>query len=125
MPDMPAVKLAREWIAAYAEKIIHSYACQGLPPSPKGLTMQSLADALHVSRSLLKIRFRKVKEEGVATAIRRRKLEEVCRMLRETDLPIGEISTRCGFPVPTHLNALFRRTFGTTLRAYRNTNRNS
>ena len=40
-------------------------------------------------------------------------------MLKETNLPIGEIAPRCGFPVPTHLNALFRRTFGTTLRAYR------
>ncbi|MBR2838404.1 MAG: helix-turn-helix transcriptional regulator [Kiritimatiellae bacterium] len=107
-----------------AEKLIHSYACQGLPPSPKGLTVQSLADALHVSRSLLKIRFRKVREEGVAAVIRRRKLEEVCRMLKETDLPIGEIAARCGFPVPTHLNALFRRTFGTTLRAYRTSSHN-
>lgn len=102
-----------------AEKLIHSYACQGLPPSPKGLTVQSLADALHVSRSLLKIHFSKVKEEGVAAVIRRRKLEEVCRLLRETNLPIGEIATRCGFPVPTHLNAIFRRAFGTTLRDYR------
>lgn len=102
-----------------AEKLIHSYACQGLPPSPKGLTVQSLADALHVSRSLLKIHFSKVKEEGVAAVIRRRKLEEVCRLLRETDLPIGEIAARCGFPVQTHLNAIFRRTYGTTLRTYR------
>jgi hypothetical protein len=73
---------------------------------------------------ILKIRFRKVREEGVAAVIRRRKLEEVCHMLRETDLPIGEIAARCGFPVPTHLNALFRRTFGTTLRAYRTSSHN-
>ena len=45
-------------------------------------------------------------------------------MLKETDLPVGEIATRCGFPVPTHLNALFRRTFGTTLRAYLISNHN-
>jgi len=107
-----------------AEKIIHSHACQGLPPSSKGLTVQSLASALHVSRSLLEMRFSTVRSEGVATAIRRRKLEEVCRMLKETDLPIGEIAARCGFPVPTHLNALFRRTFGTTLRAYRTSSHN-
>ena len=107
-----------------AEKLIRSYACQGLPPSPKGLTVQSLAAALHVSRSLLEMRFSKVREEGVAAAIRRRKLEEVCRMLKETNLPIGEIAYRCGFPVQTHLNALFRRTFGTTLRAYRTSNHN-
>ena len=102
-----------------AEKLIHSHACQGLPPSPKGLTVQSLAAALHVSRSLLEMRFSKVREEGVAVAIRRRKLEEVCRMLKETDLPIGEIAERCGFPAQTHLNALFRRTFGTTMREWR------
>ena len=102
-----------------AEKLIHSHACQGLPPSPKGLTVQSLAAALHVSRSLLEMRFGKVRGEGVAAAIRRRKIEEVCRMLKETDLPIGEIAYRCGFPVQTHLNAIFRRTYGTTLRAYR------
>ena len=106
-----------------AEKLISAHACQGLPPSPRGLTVQSLAAALHVSRSLLEMHFGKVREEGVATAIRRRKLEEVCRMLRETDLPIGEIAYRCGFPVQTHLNALFRRTFGTTLRAYRTASR--
>ena len=102
-----------------AEKLIHSYACQGLPPSPKGLTVQSLAAALHVSRSLLEMRFGTVLGEGAAEAIRRQKLDEVCRLLKETDMPIGEIAYRCGFPVKTHLNALFRRTFGTTLRAYR------
>lgn len=105
-----------------AEKLIHSHACQGLPPSPKGLTVQSLAAALHVSRSLLEMRFSKVREEGVAAAIRRRKLKEVCRMLKETDLPIGEIAYRCGFPVQTHLNAVFRRTFGTTMREWRKEN---
>jgi LacI family transcriptional regulator len=107
-----------------AEKYINANACQGLPPSPKGLVPSALAAALKVSRRYLEIRFKKVKGEGIAEAIRRRKLEEVCRMLKETDLPIGEIATRCGFPVPTHLNALFRRTFGTTLRAYRTSSPN-
>ena len=102
-----------------AEKLIHAHACQGLPPSSKGLTVQSLAAALHVSRSLLEMRFSAVMGEGVAAAIRRRKLKEVCRMLRETNMPIGEIAAQCGFPVQTHLNAIFRRTFGTTLRDYR------
>ena len=81
--------------------------------------MQSLAAALHVSRNLLEMRFGKVRKEGVATAIRRQKLAEVCRMLTDTDLPICEIAERCGFPAQTHLNALFRRTFGTTLRKWR------
>ena len=102
-----------------AEKFINANSCQGLPPSPKGLTPSALATALKVSRRYLEIRFKEVKGEGIAEAIRRRKLEEVCRLLRETDLPIGEIASRCGFPVQTHLNAVFRRIYGTTLRAYR------
>ena len=103
-----------------AEKYINANACHGMPPSPKGLLPSALAAALKVSRRYLEIRFKEVKGEGIAETIRHRKLEEVCRLLRETDLPIGEIAARCGFPVPTHLNALFRRTFGTTLRDYRN-----
>ena len=46
-------------------------------------------------------------------------------MLKETDLPIGEIATRCGFPVQTHLNAIFRRNYGTTLRAYRQSSKST
>ena len=106
-----------------AEKYINANACQGLPPSPKGLVPSALATALKVSRRYLEIRFKEVKGEGIAEAIRRRKLEEVCRLLRETDLPIGEIASRCGFPVQTHLNAIFRRTFGCTLRTYRQSNK--
>ena len=108
-----------------AEKYINANACQGMPPSPKGLLPSALAAALKVSRRYLEIRFKEVKGEGIAEAIRRRKLEEVCRMLKETDLPIGEIATRCGFPVQTHLNAIFRRNYGTTLRAYRQSSKST
>ena len=108
-----------------AEKYINANACQGLSPSPKGLVPSALAAALKVSRRYLEIRFKEVKGEGVAEAIRRRKLEEVCRLLRETDLPIGEIASRCGFPVQTHLNAIFRRTYGCTLRSYRQSSENT
>ena len=108
-----------------AEKYINANACQGLSPSPKGLVPSALAAALKVSRRYLEIRFKQVKGEGIAEAIRRRKLEEVCRMLKETDLPIGEIATRCGFPVQTHLNAIFRRNYGTTLRAYRQSSKST
>jgi LacI family transcriptional regulator len=106
-------------LATAAEKLIRLHACRGLPPSPKGLTLKSLAAALNVSRSLLELRFSTVHGEGVSADIRREKLKEVCRLLTDTDLPIGQIAYRCGFPTQTHLNALFRRTFGSTLREYR------
>lgn len=111
-------------LATAAEKLIRLHACRGLPPSPKGLTLKSLAAALNVSRSLLELRFSTVHGEGVAAAIRREKLKEVCRQLKDTDLPIGDIAYRCGFPAQTHLNALFRRTFGCSLREYRSSHKN-
>ena len=103
-----------------AEKLILAHACRGLDgDSPRGLVPDALAAALHVSRRLLELRFREVRGEGVAEAIRRRRLAEVCRLLRETDIPVGEIAFRCGFPVQTHFNALFRRTYGCSPREWR------
>ncbi|MBR3085878.1 MAG: helix-turn-helix transcriptional regulator, partial [Kiritimatiellae bacterium] len=107
-----------------AEKYINANACQGMPPSPKGLLPSALAAALKVSRRYLEIRFKEVKGEGIAEAIRRRKLEEVCRLLRETDLPIGEIAARVSFGEPRSLANAFRRRFGSGMREWRKAIRN-
>ncbi len=95
-----------------AEKIVESRACEGLTP-------ETLAATLHVSRRLLSLRFREVRGEGVAEAIRRRKFEEARRQLRETDRPIGVIADMCGFPAVAHFCAAFGRAFGCSPRAWR------
>ena len=97
-----------------AQNIIREKACGGLTPP-------ELAATLKVSRRLLEMRFREVLDTGVAEAIRNEKLAEVCRRLKETNRPIGEMSYACGFETPTHLKALFRKTFGMTMRAWRTT----
>ena len=95
-----------------AQKMIREKACSGITP-------QGIADALNVSRRLIEMRFREVLDVGVAEAIRAEKLKEVCRRLKETNRPIDEISYACGFETPTHLKALFRKTFGMTMRDWR------
>ena len=95
-----------------AQKIIREKACSGITP-------QDIADALNMSRRLIEMRFREVLDVGVAETIRAEKLKEVCRRLKETNSPIEGISYECGFETPTHLKALFRKTYGTTMRAYR------
>ena len=99
-----------------AEKIVESRSCEGLTP-------ETLAAALHVSRRLLSLRFREVRGEGVAEAIRRRKFEEARRQLRETDRPIGVIADMCGFPAVAHFCAAFGRAFGCSPRAWRRQSR--
>ena len=53
-----------------AEKFINANACQGLPPSPKGLLPSALAAALKVSRRYLEIRFKEVKGRTYGTTLR-------------------------------------------------------
>ena len=79
-----------------------------------------VAAKLNVSRRLLEMRFRDVLGTGVAEELRRVRLERVCRQLRSTNLSIGEISAKSGFSSSSHLNALFRKTYGMTMRDWRN-----
>jgi LacI family transcriptional regulator len=99
------VALAREIIRARAKE---------------NLKVSALAAELHVSYALLERRFGEVLGRSVATEIRRTKLKEVCRRLRETDDTLANIAAEAGFASSTHLQLLFKKTFGCTMRAYRN-----
>jgi LacI family transcriptional regulator len=87
----------------------------------EGIDVAEVAKRLKVSRRLLELRFRDVLGIGVAEELRRVRLENVCRQLRNTGLSIREISEKSGFASSSHLNTLFRRTYGMTMRDYRNT----
>ena len=50
----------------------------------------------------------------------RQRLERVCTLLRETNLPIGDIGARCGYGSEIYLKVLFKKTHGVTMREYRN-----
>lgn len=80
-----------------------------------GLTPADLAARLHVSRSLLDLRFRELKQGSVATAIRTRQLEEVVRLLRETDYTTRQIGKLAGFENERSLKNIFKRVYGMTM----------
>ena len=88
----------------------------------EGIDVATVATRLNVSRRLLEMRFRDVLGIGVAEELRRVRLENVCRQLRNTGLSIGEISAKSGFSSPSHLNALFRNSYGMTMREWRKSN---
>lgn len=79
--------------------------------------------ALGVSRSLLDLRFREFRNETVAQAITSRRLAEVARRLRSTNLSIRAISADCGFGNVNHLKNLFKRKFGMPMRDWRKSKR--
>jgi len=85
----------------------------------RGIGVEEVARRFKVSRSLLELRFRELQNESVYEAMLRIRLEEVKRLLRQTDDPISEITSACGWKNPIPPKALFKRRFGISMRDYR------
>ena len=83
------------------------------------ISVDDVAKTLHVSRRVLELRFREIRGEGVAEFLRQRRLERVCQLLSETHRSISDISYDSGFDSPTHLKALFKKTYGKTMGEWR------
>jgi len=77
------------------------------------------------SRRFAEIHFKSVVGRTIMEEIKRVKLERVCSLLAETNLPIGEIAAMCGFSRESHLAFLFRKSFDTTMSRYRKLSRDN
>ena len=82
--------------------------------------VQDVADAIHVSRRLLDLRFAESGIGTVAEFIRMRRLAAVKQLLKQTSFSDTRIALRCGFKSVGALRNLFRRECGITMKAYRN-----
>ncbi len=71
------------------------------------------------SRRFAEIHFKAAVGRTIMDEIMRVKLERVCALLTETNLPIGEIAHQCGFSRESHLAFLFRKRFDQTMSSYR------
>ena len=101
------VSLAREFIAANA--------CR-----EGGLAPVDVANHLNVSLRTVQMRFRDSScGRTILQEIRSVQLEHVCHLLKTSDLQIDEITFKAGFSSQSRLKALFKQTYGTTMREYR------
>ncbi len=71
------------------------------------------------SRRYAETRFKSVVGRTIMEEIRRVKLERVCALLAETNLPIGDIARQCDFARESHLGFLFRKHYNMTMSEYR------
>ena len=78
------------------------------------ISVRELAHELHVSPTLLNIRFREILGHGPKEEIDRLRLEEIKELLRDPSLSVTEISERCNFAYPENLHLFFRRHTGLT-----------
>jgi LacI family transcriptional regulator len=84
-----------------------------------GIAVMDDVEKMNVSRRYAERHFRAACGHSILEEIQRRRLERVCALLRETHLPIRAIGERCGYDSEIYLKVLFKKRFGTTMRAYR------
>ncbi|HRR33168.1 MAG TPA: DNA-binding transcriptional regulator [Kiritimatiellia bacterium] len=85
-----------------------------------GITVMDVVQHLNVSRRFAERHFREAYGHSILNEIQHTRLERVCTLLRETNLPISEIGVRCGYGAEIYLKVLFKKTYGMTMREYRN-----
>ncbi len=89
----------------------------------RGVGVSDVVANLGVSASLANLRFRQVAGKSVREALAEARFAMVKKKLRETDLPVERVVRACGFRSAKHAMRLFKKSFGTTMRAWRAANR--
>ena len=85
----------------------------------RGIGVKDVQEHLKISRSLMDLRFREVRNESVLSVILSTRLAELKRLLRETNDSIESITRRLGWSSPNYPKNLFKKRTGMILRAYR------
>lgn len=83
------------------------------------IRVSELAARRHVTVRTLENRCNKALGRSVGDLLRETCLENVRRLVVESDLPLSEIARQCGQLSAAHLASTFRRRFGTTMSALR------
>jgi len=83
------------------------------------ITSTEIAAHLHISRSLLDLRFRELQRETVHDAVVRIRLVELKRRLLTTRDTIEKITADCGWSNANAAKNLFKRRFGVSMRDFR------
>ncbi len=103
-PAVAVVGAAMEYIEAHALE---------------GISTSDVMAHLRVSRSLLDLRFRELRNESVMDTILAVRLAAVRERLEKTNRKILSIGAECGFGNPDYLKRLFRKRFGMSMREWR------
>lgn len=84
-----------------------------------GMSVADVAGHLRMSQRGAERFFRKVVGHPICEELQQARLQRVQRLLRETNLSIGSITTQCEFASDSYLGKVFRKHFGLSMRAFR------
>jgi LacI family transcriptional regulator len=78
------------------------------------LSVEKVADEIGISSRQLARHFQKALGRTVTQELRRKRLEELKKLLRYTEMPIADLAPKVGFRSTTYLHHTFRDAFGMT-----------
>ena len=97
-------------VVAVLEEIRQNYAA---------ISLKDLAAAHHVSPSYLSQMVRRATGESCTELLQRQRIAQAKRLLRETDLPIGDVCATVGYANTGHFYRLFAQLSGMSPKEYR------
>jgi LacI family transcriptional regulator len=83
------------------------------------MSVDDVAGMVQCPRHKLERAFRRHLGRGIIAELRRRRTQELARLLRESDLPIADLGPKVGFRTMKHLHRSFRQAYGLSPRTYR------
>lgn len=86
----------------------------------KNITLEMLADTVHLDKSYLVRLFRNTYGITPIKMLIRLRMEHACDLIANTDMPISDIATACGYPYPSYFTVEYKKHFGTTPLKHRN-----
>ncbi len=89
----------------------------------ENITIQQLADIVHLSKSYFMGRFKQATGVGTIEYITQLRVKKACRLLSESGMGAAEIAFECGFRNLSNFNRQFRKAVGCTPVEYRKINR--
>lgn len=85
----------------------------------KGIKVEQVLDYIGISRTNLEGRFKSLRQHSIHQEIHQAKLERAAQLLRESELPIADISEACGYPSIQYLYSVFKKHYSQTPKEYR------
>lgn len=82
-------------------------------------TVEALSARFHLSATTLKTEFKRVYGQSVAAYMKEYRMREAARLLRQTDLAVGEVALRVGYGNGSKFTQAFRDIFGILPKDYR------